>query len=76
MTLRPGDRVILYTDGLTEAVNKAGEEFGEERLRSLLSSSNLESVETQLDRIYDEVAAFSDHQPIKDDQTLIVMEVA
>ena len=30
--IAPGDRVILYTDGITEARNPAGDEFGEERL--------------------------------------------
>jgi sigma-B regulation protein RsbU (phosphoserine phosphatase) len=34
--LKSGDRLLLFTDGLTEAVNESGEEFGEERLRDLL----------------------------------------
>ncbi len=36
--LAPGDFVVLYTDGLTEAINAAGEEFGEARLCALLES--------------------------------------
>ncbi len=35
--IRPGDRVVLFTDGITEARNEAGEEFGEERLIRLVS---------------------------------------
>ncbi|HSE30599.1 MAG TPA: SpoIIE family protein phosphatase [Pyrinomonadaceae bacterium] len=36
--LQPGDRLLLFTDGLTEAVNENGEQFGEERLIELLST--------------------------------------
>lgn len=37
-TLKQGESLLLYTDGITETTNLAGEEFGEERLRELLSS--------------------------------------
>ena len=35
--LDPGDRLLLYTDGVTEAMNPEGEEFGEKRLVGLIS---------------------------------------
>ncbi len=76
ITLRSGDRVVLYTDGLTETCNDQGEELGEERLIEILKATGLEPLETQLDMIYDQIAEFSQHKPPKDDQTMILMEVA
>ena len=38
VSILPGDALLLYTDGLTEARSEAGEEFGEERLASALRS--------------------------------------
>ena len=37
--VRPGDVLVLYSDGLTEAINPAGEEYGESRLRELLATT-------------------------------------
>jgi putative ABC transport system permease protein len=39
LDVRPGDLLVLFTDGVTEALNAAGEEFGEERLRDLLRAA-------------------------------------
>ncbi len=48
VTLQPGDRLLCYTDGVTEAENPAGEEFGEERLLNwLLAQRHLTAAELQ-----------------------------
>jgi serine phosphatase RsbU (regulator of sigma subunit) len=66
-----GDTLALYTDGITEAFNEAGEEFGESRLiDALRRSRDLPSAEL-LDAVVGEVREFSPKEQ-QDDITLIV----
>jgi serine phosphatase RsbU (regulator of sigma subunit)/catechol 2,3-dioxygenase-like lactoylglutathione lyase family enzyme len=66
-----GDILALYTDGVTEAFNKAGEEFGEHRLIEALRQHRELSSSAMLQAIVDEVQRFSPHEQ-RDDITLIV----
>jgi sigma-B regulation protein RsbU (phosphoserine phosphatase) len=72
--LRAGDRVLLYTDGITEARNSAGEEFGEARLLGLLNDHRASSADELQARILAAVAEFSGHH-WQDDATLLVLAV-
>jgi serine phosphatase RsbU (regulator of sigma subunit)/predicted enzyme related to lactoylglutathione lyase len=66
-----GDTIVLFTDGVTEACNHAGEEFGEERLiEALQRHRGLSSKET-LNAVVEEVRRFCPHEQ-PDDITLIV----
>jgi len=69
--LLPGDTLALYTDGITESFDDAGEEFGEERLVELLVKGRELPSRALLDSIVDEVRRFSPHEQ-HDDITLIV----
>jgi serine phosphatase RsbU (regulator of sigma subunit) len=69
--LVPGDLLAIYTDGITEAFNPAGEEFGEERLIETLHRSRDLSPRDLIAAIFDEVHRFSPHEQ-RDDVTLIV----
>jgi serine phosphatase RsbU (regulator of sigma subunit)/predicted enzyme related to lactoylglutathione lyase len=69
--LRSGDILTLYTDGVTEAFNGAGEEFGEERLIEVLRQNRERCSEAIAAAIVDEVRLFSPHEQ-HDDITLIV----
>jgi serine phosphatase RsbU (regulator of sigma subunit) len=69
--LSPGDILALYTDGITEAFNDAGDEFGEQRLIEALRQNRDRSSETIISEIVDEVRRFSPHEQ-HDDITLIV----
>jgi|SRR5580658_8008003 serine phosphatase RsbU (regulator of sigma subunit) len=69
--LLPGDTLALYTDGVTEAFNEAGEEFGDQRLIAALRRHREESSQAMVGSIVDEVQRFSPREQY-DDITLIV----
>jgi sigma-B regulation protein RsbU (phosphoserine phosphatase) len=78
LSLEPGDLLVLYTDGITEAAattNGPGprELFGVERLDQLLISAGSTSAQACIERICAEVASFTGNAPPTDDQTLVVL---
>jgi phosphoserine phosphatase RsbU/P len=72
--LEPGDQLLLYTDGISEAANADGEEFGEARLQQLLRNLPACSALSALQQITQAVAEFH-HAPERDDRTMIAMTV-
>ena len=70
-SLFAGDTFALYTDGVTEAFNDAGEEFGEDRLIDALRQNRGSSPQNLLNSIVEEVRRFSAHEQ-HDDITLII----
>jgi sigma-B regulation protein RsbU (phosphoserine phosphatase) len=68
----PGDRIILYTDGVTEVLNSRGEEFGEERLVELLENNKELTAKRLLGLVMETIADFCGGE-FQDDATLIVM---
>ena len=69
-----GSTVVLYSDGITEAENEAGEEFGDERLQTLVRVSC--SPAEMRDRIAAAVDAFVGSAPQYDDETLVIATVS
>jgi serine phosphatase RsbU (regulator of sigma subunit) len=69
--LFPGDTLVLYTDGITESFNPAGEEFGEQRLIAALERHQDLAPAAAITTIVEEVENFSSHQQ-HDDITLMV----
>jgi serine phosphatase RsbU (regulator of sigma subunit)/catechol 2,3-dioxygenase-like lactoylglutathione lyase family enzyme len=69
--LAPGDTLALYTDGVTEASNETGEEFGEQRLIQALQRTRGASSETLVASMVDEIRQFSPHEQ-QDDITVII----
>lgn len=74
VTLRTGDILVCYTDGVTECFDKNGVEYGEERLTKTILSVRDGSPEEILDEIVDQVNRFSNNR-LSDDLTLIVIKV-
>jgi sigma-B regulation protein RsbU (phosphoserine phosphatase) len=74
MQLARGDRVILFTDGVTEACNPQGEEFGEARLLGLLEEHRALSARALQEIILARVSEFSGGHRT-DDATLLVLAV-
>jgi phosphoserine phosphatase RsbU/P len=70
-----GDIFVAYTDGITEAENRPGEQWGVRRLENLLRSSGSAASGQVIRRILDEVSAFANGQPQRDDMTVVVMDV-
>jgi serine phosphatase RsbU (regulator of sigma subunit) len=72
--LCPGDKLVMYTDGVTEAQNPAAEFFGLKRLRTILRETAAENCTAVHDAIHDAVAAFTEGAPQSDDITVLVLE--
>jgi phosphoserine phosphatase RsbU/P len=73
--LMSGDVMVIYTDGVTEAVNSKNEMFGDERLENLIRENVQLSAEEIKGRILDEVLSFTRGLPQGDDITLIVLKL-
>jgi sigma-B regulation protein RsbU (phosphoserine phosphatase) len=72
--LLPGDRLVLFTDGITEATNKQGEEFQEERLMALVSASRGLEPAAIKEKIMGALRDFNGDQ-WNDDATVLVLGV-
>ncbi|MDZ7374975.1 MAG: SpoIIE family protein phosphatase [candidate division KSB1 bacterium] len=73
--LKPGCSVLLYTDGVTEAFNPRGEEYGDERLRQLVAAWDGHSVQILRDQILEAVQQHSEGTGGFDDITLVVLSL-
>ncbi len=74
IVLRPGDGLLLYTDGITEATDRQGQPFSEQRLQRVLEAPNGGSAETVVRGVIEEVRKFSGGAPQADDITALLIE--
>jgi serine phosphatase RsbU (regulator of sigma subunit) len=75
LTLYPGDRIYLYTDGIPETVNRRDEIIGFEHVPDLIKEISCDDLEATLDAVLNEVHAFRETMPLADDIVLIGIEV-
>lgn len=74
ITIQPGDRLVMFSDGVPDAVNEQYEHFGNERLCRVVSENGHLSAQLLTQNIFDEVNKFSGTAPPFDDLTLLVLE--
>jgi sigma-B regulation protein RsbU (phosphoserine phosphatase) len=73
-TFAPGDCLLLYTDGLVEASNPAGEMYGEARLQALVGQRRAESGADLIDGLIGDIRAFSGRNEFEDDICAVAIE--
>lgn len=73
-TLSEGDLILLYTDGLTEAENAAGEFFGLKRVNDILAEHGQETPQTIIDALLEQLKQFCGSESFNDDITLMVFK--
>ena len=71
--LNPGDSVVLYTDGVTEAMNANGEQFGVERIHEVFAGSPPKNSEQAAQAMFEAVRTFVGDAPQFDDITCLVL---
>jgi len=69
--MQPGDLLVLYSDGVSEAVNAAGEEFGEQRLADVLRHNREKSAREVIDAVNQAISEFAAGTPFADDITVV-----
>jgi len=73
LQMEPGDKVVYYTDGIVEAMNKHEDMYGFERLHEVVKSSPAETAEALMNDIIRSVSDFTGAAPQHDDLTIIVV---
>jgi serine phosphatase RsbU (regulator of sigma subunit) len=72
--LRPGDKLVIYSDGVTEAANPAGDFFGKKRLQEVVAAHATAGCSALHDAILEVVTGFISSAAQADDITLLVVE--
>ena len=74
ISFKPEDTLVLFSDGITEAMNENNEEFGEDRLTELITKYKNEDAYKMIDKIMDAVNEFAEGIAQSDDMTLMIIK--
>lgn len=72
--MNPGDKLVLFTDGVTDQTNEAGERFGEEHFRNIVKLHRNEKPEILAERLMNHIEQFSGKSTHQDDLSLLVFQ--
>jgi len=72
--LNSDDTIIIYSDGITEALNEKNKEFGEDRLLNIIMGNIKSSAETLIEKVFDALKIFVKDVPQSDDITIVVIK--
>lgn len=75
ITFRDNDLLVLFTDGVSEAMSKDAVEYGEERLEALLHANAQETPQAITERIHEDILLYTKGAPQSDDITMMVVKV-
>jgi sigma-B regulation protein RsbU (phosphoserine phosphatase) len=73
LALQPGDVLVIYSDGFSEAMNPDGQQFGDEKIREVIAAHRNRPAAGIIDALVKAVRAHADTAPQADDMTLIVV---
>ena len=73
VTLQQGDKLVLYSDGVTEALNESGEEYGLDRLREVVAAASSQGADDLTNAVFDSVREFAGDTPQTDDITCLTL---
>lgn len=73
LRFKPGDGLVIYSDGVSETVGPSGDEYSAHRLQKVIRNSGLANAETLVATCRDDLKAFRAHAPKLDDVTLFVL---
>jgi len=74
LNFNPNDLLLIYSDGITEAMDKKNDEFGDERLAALVNEHKMESAQNVINEVVDAVNNHAEGCPQMDDMTLVVIK--
>jgi sigma-B regulation protein RsbU (phosphoserine phosphatase) len=75
LSTQPGDSLIFFSDGITDAQNMSGDMFGDDRLKLVVKKNAQKSASKIADAILSEVAKFQGERERFDDETVVVLKV-
>jgi sigma-B regulation protein RsbU (phosphoserine phosphatase) len=73
-TIQPGQILVLYTDGVTEAMNPGGEEYGRDRLADAVRRTRDLPAREMIDALHRDLMTWTDGQGAADDVTFFILK--